>query len=224
MSLRELTFFSCNGIAGLNGKTLPKTWNTPKVEYINVAWSHMVGNLPEGLASTTPKLVQFFMDNNDFSGAWPHFWAAGVNGGTGELEVMIGNGGNNGMGYMIPATMDVALNAWKDDSNWDAGHDNTQGDKVQLKVSDSGKYVGFEKGWGQQRYIKYAGGAAEDTATWSEKRYIYTDTPGGWTVIPASIPTVMLDWDQAAADAFTASGVLPDLSQPEEGGEHEGFN
>ncbi|MBQ1964994.1 MAG: hypothetical protein II358_06195, partial [Tidjanibacter sp.] len=66
--------------------------------------------------------------------------------------------------------------------------------------------------------------AAEDTATWSEKRYVYTDTPGGWTVIPASIPTVLLDWDQAAADAFTASGVLPDLSQPEEGGEHEGFN
>ncbi|MBQ8335062.1 MAG: hypothetical protein IJY45_02625 [Tidjanibacter sp.] len=209
IELPELTDFSCNGNANLNGKTLPKTWNTPKLVYANFAWCHMIGNIPEGLASTTPKLVQLFMDNNDFSGAWPHIWASGVNGGTGELEVVIANGGNNGMGYMIPATMDVALNAWVDDNNWDAGHTNTQGDKVQLKVSDSGKYIGFEKGWGQQRYMKYAGGAADDIATWNDKRLVTSDTPGGWTVIPASIPRVMLDWDQAAADAYTKTGLLP---------------
>lgn len=225
IELPELTDFSCNGNANLNGKTLPTTWNTPKLVYANFAWCHMTGNIPAGLGSTTPKLVQLFLDNNDFTGAWPHIWASGVNGGTGELEVVIANNGNN-MGYMIPATFDVALNAWNDDSNWDAGHTNTQGDKVQLKVSDSGKYVGFEKGWGQQRYVKYGNGAANDTATWHDTRLVTSDTPGGWTVIPASIPTVMLDWDQAAADAYTASGVLPDLSEPEdseEGGEHEGF-
>ncbi|MBE6201076.1 MAG: hypothetical protein E7134_02675 [Rikenellaceae bacterium] len=232
VELPELTWFSINGNANFNGKSLPATWNTPKITTINIAWCHMVGTIPAGFAAT-PELHTLFMDNNDFHGAWPHNWASGVNGGTGKLEVVIANGGNDGMGYMVPATLDVKLNAWKNSADHSQGNNNANGDLTQIKLggaeANPAKYVGFEKGWGQERYVTFAGGSASDKTTWHEKRGL-AGNPDEWawyfTNLPGTIPQVMLDWDQAAADAFTASGVLPDLSEPEnpeEGGEHEGF-
>ncbi len=228
IKLPELARVELRGCAGLNGTTMPTVWDAPKLEYFCIAACQMTGAFPASFAENTPALHTLFMDGNNFAGAWPHTWASGVNGGTGKLECVIANGGNDGMGYMVPATLDVKLNNYVDGQL-----SNPSRDKTQIKLggaeANPAKYVGFEKGWGQERYVTYASGSATDKATWNEKRGL-AGNPDEWawyfTNLPGTIPTVMLDWDQAAADAFTASGVLPDLSEPEdpeEGGSHEGF-
>ena len=227
IKLPELVHFNINNNAAFNGKTFPAVWNTPKLEYVNIAVCGFVGTFPKSFAENTPAMHTLFMNDNQFEGAWPHTWASGVNGGTGKLECLISIPGNDKMGYMVPATMDVKLNAY----NADGSLNNPSRDKTQIKIggadADPAQYIGFEKGWGQERYVKYGEGAADDLTTWNAHRLL-TENGDEWawffSNLPGKIPTALYDWDQAAADAFTASGVLPDLSQPEEGGVHEGFN
>ncbi len=227
VKLPELVHWNTSSNTGLNGKTFSTTWDTPKLEYVNIAVCGLVGTFPASFAANTPALHTLFMNDNNFEGAWPHFWASGVNGGTGKLECMISIAGNAKMGYMVPATLDVKLNAWKD-GNKENGHANPSRDLTQIKIAGAdanpAQYVGFEKGWGQERYVTYGGGTANDLTTWNEHRLLVDEWAWYFSNLPGSIPQVLLEWDQAAADAYTASGVLPDLSQPEEGGVHEGFN
>ena len=232
IDLPELVEFKINGNKAFEGKNLPTVWNLPKAEVVNISECGFVGAIPASFAENTPAMHSLFMNHNNFAGAWPHNWASGVNGGTGKLECLISVNtpyefdSNKGMGYMVPATLDVKLNNYVD-----GVASNPSRDLTQIKIAgadvEPAQYVGFEKGWGQERYVTYAGGSASDKTTWHEKRTL-GGNPDVWawyfSNLPGKIPTVMLDWDQAAADAFTASGVLPDLSQPEEGGEHEGFN
>jgi hypothetical protein len=254
MDLPELTFISLRGTTGLNGKKLPANWNTPKLTYLNMSVCGLVGSIPAGLANT-PECTQYYLDQNNLSGALPHFWASGVNGGSGKAEIFIlanvnnrnstpeegfKNNDNDGLGYMIPATFDSKLNylngAGERENTPEHGFTQSDGTAVKVGGVFQGNYVGFEKGWGQERYVAYGNGAVNDKATWSN--YRAHSAKGGWawyysnlgyvnadeTTMYFGVPQQMYDWDQAAADAFTASGVLPDLSQPEEGGEHEGFN
>ena len=236
MDLPELTRIQLRGTATLEGKELPKVWNTPNLTYLNLSVCKMTGSLPEGLGSTTAKCAEFMLDQNNFYGALPHFWASGVNGGSGKAEVLIlanvynmgsdpgdgfVNNDNDGFGYMIPATFDSKLNVLDENG----GRVNTpengfqQGDGTAVKVGGvfQKNYIGFEKGWGQERYVAFGGGTADDIATWSN--YRCHCAAGGWAwyysnlgMVGAdgevshfiAVPQVMMDWDQAAADAYTA--------------------
>ena len=235
MDLPELTGIYLREVAGLNGKELPKVWNTPNLTYCNISVCKMTGSLPEGLGSTTPKCAQFLFDQNHFYGALPHVWASGCNGGTGVAEIFILanvnnrnsvpaedflNNDNDGFGYMIPATFDSKLNYLNDagerENNADHGYAQTDGTAVKVGGVFQGNYIGFEKGWGQERYVKFGNGAAEDKATWNIYRAHCAD--GGWawyysnlgyvnadgTTMYFGVPQEMMDWDQAAADAYTA--------------------
>ena len=227
MNLPELTNFNISDQPELKGKMLPAEWNTPLLTYCNIAGCGLTGPLPEGFASTTPKLQTVFFNGNNIYGALPHTWAAGANGGTGVLECLIGTGNKNNvgasatlpivhlednpyMGYMVPATCDVKLNRWKND-NPELGHNNPSRDKTQMKLGGCTEqnYVGFEKGWGQERYVRYGGGAASDLATWSDHRLLCDEWESyfsnlGYPDMAETVPHVMKDWDQAAADAWTA--------------------
>ncbi len=227
MNLPELTNFNISDQPELKGKMLPAEWNTPLLTYCNIAGCGLTGPLPEGFASTTPKLQTVFFNGNNIYGALPHTWAAGANGGTGVLECLIGTANKNNvgasatlpivhlednpyMGYMVPATCDVKLNRWKN-NNPELGHDNPSRDKTQMKLGGCTEqnYVGFEKGWGQERYVKYGGGAASNLATWSDHRLLCDEWESyfsnlGYPDMAETVPHVMKDWDQAAADAWTA--------------------
>ena len=213
-----------NDNAALTGKVLPAEWNTPELIIFNCANSGLTGTIPVGLAETTPKMHTAFVNTNYFYGAWPHTWAAGVNGGSGVLECFIsaninnkgasaelpqftdGGAENDGMGYMVPATLDVKLNAYDENGN----HINPSRDLTQMKLGGAftQQYVGFEKGWGQERYVKFGEGAADDLSTWNNHRLLIDEQAWyfsnmGYTDMCMPIPTQMMDWDQAAADAYT---------------------
>ncbi len=235
LDLPELTWISIRGCAGLENKELPKEWNTPNLTYCNMSVCKMTGSLPEGLGSTTAKCNQFYLDQNNFYGALPHVWASGCNGGTGVCEIFIfanvnnrnstpeegfRNNDNDGFGYMIPATFDSKLNYLNDAGEREntPEHGYAQGDGTGVKVGGvfQGNYIGYEKGWGQERYVAYGNGAAEDKATWNI--YRAHSAKGGWawyysnlgyvnadeTTMYFGVPQQMMDWDQAAADAYTA--------------------
>ena len=236
MDLPELTGIYLRDVASLNGKELPKVWNTPNLTYCNISVCKMTGSLPEGMGSTTPKCAQFLLDQNNFYGALPHVWASGVNGGTGVCEIFILanvnnrkstpeegflNNDNDGFGYMIPATFDSKLNHLNDagerENTPDYGYAQNDGTAVKVGGVFQGNYIGYEKGWGQERYVKFGNGAAEDKATWSN--YRAHCAAGGWAWYYSNlgyvdadetvqyyfgVPQVMMDWDQAAADAYTA--------------------
>ena len=229
MNLPILNHFAINNNPNLTGKVLPAEWNTPELVYCNFAACGLTGTIPAGFAETTPKMHTAFINTNYFYGAWPHTWAAGVNGGSGILECFISANVNNpaagtelpvfqkdgaendGMGYMVPATLDVKLNKYTDDDP-SKGHANPSRDLTQIKLGGAltGQYVGFEKGWGQERYVKYGEGTADDLTTWNNHRLLidewawYFTNVGHPDRVGATIPQVMLDWDQAAADAYTA--------------------
>ena len=99
----------------------------------------------------------------------------------------------------------------------------SQGDKTQMKLGGATEctYLGFEKGWGQARYEKYDPEAKKgDTSVWSDFRLLCGSTAEGFDAdldswawyfsnmghpgMGVTIPREMLDWDQAAADAYTA--------------------
>ena len=226
MNLPELTTSNINNQHGLEGKELPKEWNTPKLEYCNIAACGLTGVLPDGFASSTPKLQTVYFNGNNLYGALPHFWAAGANGGTGILECLIGTanknnvsvdtelplvheGQNPGMGYMVPATCDVKLNKWTNDDPAQ-GHANPSRDLTQIKLGGCTElnYVGFEAGWGQERYVKYGNGLTDDLNTWNDHRLLVDEWASyfsnlGYTDMAVTVPHVMMTWDQAAADAYT---------------------
>mgnify|MGYP002516109730 CR=1 FL=1 len=229
MVLPELTLINLRGklddngafLSGLAGKRLPKEWDTPKLTKINVSNNGLVGPIPDGLAAS-PLLAEMYMDGNRLFGALPHNWASKV------IEVAIlanvynvgasatlpkGTLDNAKLGYMVPASLDVIFNQDR----------KSQGDKTQMKLGGATEctYIGFEKGWGQARYEKYDPEAKKgDTAVWSDFRLLCGSTAEGfdkdldnWAWFFSNIgypgygetiPHVMLDWDQAAADAYTA--------------------
>jgi hypothetical protein len=231
MNLPILNHFAINNNPNLAGKVLPAEWNTPELVYCNFAACGLTGTIPAGFAETTPKMHTAFINTNYFYGAWPHTWAAGVNGGSGILECFISANVNNkaaanqeklpifqddkgsendGMGYMVPATLDVKLNKYNNDDP-SQGHANPSRDLTQMKLGGAFtlQYVGFEKGWGQERYVKFGEGNADDTATWNIHRLLVDEQAWyfsnmGYTDMCMPIPQVMMDWDQAAADAYTA--------------------
>lgn len=192
MNLPELSFINMRG-QNLNGKRLPKEWNTPKLTYVNLSVCGLVGPIPEGFASTTPLLNQIYMDQNHLWGALPHVWASKVlevalfanqnncsrwkkdadgnilidaNGNKIEKEYPYTTGlDNEGLGYLVPAGLDVILNQSRQ----------AQSDRTQMKLGGAlmGNFEGFEEGWGQARYERYDPGAKTgDVAVWSDYRLL----------------------------------------------------
>lgn len=216
MNLPELQSIQCRG-AQLNCM-LPQEWNTPKLTYINFSVCGLYGPIPEGFASTTPNLVQIFLDQNNLYGALPHEWAAGIK----TLEVAIINNhanknpdtqyydskDNSALGYLVPKQLDVRMNAFNDAGEQiNAASGYGQGDYTQLKLGGvfEGNFKGYEIGWGQHRVE--AAGTGEDEATWSIYRTLW-DSPAGHSNMGyegkmQAIPGIMMTWDQAAADAYT---------------------
>lgn len=221
----------------MQGKMLPQEWNSPKLKYITVAVCGLTGPIPEGLASSTAVCTHFLLDQNDFYGALPHFWASGTNGGSGVCEGIIlanvgnrkeapeegfENNDNDGLGYMVPATCDVRLNHLTEngDRNNSAefGFVDNDGTAIKLGGVFQGNYIGFEKGWGQERYEAYDPDAViGDKEIWSN--YRAQSAAGGWayyysnlgfvnadgSLMYYGVPQIMMEWDQSAADAYTAS-------------------
>lgn len=231
MNLPELLEIQQRGTATLAGKELPKEWNTPKLQQCCLAACQMTGLIPEGFGATTPNLFQIFMDGNDFYGHYPHVWASGANGGTSKLEVAILGYTSNQeeeaqeklpivtdnqsprMGYLIPRTLDVRMNNYVDGNrvhNAETGY--SQGDGTQIKLGGvfEQNYDGYEAGWGQDRYVKFGGGAADDLTTWNDERYLKEGDnkhPAyfsnlGYPGMCIAIPQVLVKWDEAAAEAY----------------------
>lgn len=217
MNLPELESISMRG-AQLDCH-LPKEWNTPRLTYLNMAVCKLRGPIPDGLASTTPRLVQVFLDQNNLYGALPHDWAAGIN----TLEVVILNNhsnkdvgtkyydskDNSALGYLVPKSLDVRMNNIDEDGNNLNGSDGShqQGDYTQLKLGGvfEGNFMGYEAGWGQHR--AEAAGEMVDEYTWSLWRVLW-DSPFGHSNMGydnkmQAIPTLMVTWDEAAAKAWT---------------------
>ena len=221
MVLPELTVINMRGQKGLEGKRLPKEWDTPKLTSVNLSVCGLVGPVPDGLAAS-PLLHTIYIDQNHLFGALPHNWASKV------LEVAIfanvnnvgktptepkGNLDNEKLGYLVPASLDVVFNQDR----------KAQGDKTQMKLGGATEmtWIGFEKGWGQARYEKYDPEAKKgDTAVWSDFRLLCGSTAEGFDKdldnwawyfsnmgypnMGETIPHKMLDWNQADADAYTA--------------------
>ncbi len=239
MDLPELTWIWIRNNTNLAGKELPQEWNTPKLEYCNFSNCGLIGTIPEGLASTTPNMHSLYLDDNKFYGALPHYWASGTNGGSGKLECVYLSGQPNkttsttlpivyenqnpGLGYMVPATFDVRFNFIAEDGTIQNTEENGYGQRDVTHIKLGGvfeqNYIGFEKGWGQERYVKYGGGADDDLTTWNDHRLLIDEwqwffsnfgyvsgfyDASATTEWVQPIPHVMLDWDQAAADAYTA--------------------
>lgn len=203
LDLPELTWFDLEDHRGtedptarpLYGKKLPTTWNTPKLTYINTAFASLTGTIPQGLAES-PVLNQIYIDGCDYYGALPHDWASTT------LEVFIANQGNEKLGYMVPAQLDVILNQYDGGGNLI----NQCNDRTQFKLMNGGNnFIGFEEGWGQERYEKYDNDAEVGNLTvWSDHRLLQDDWAWYFSDI-ASVPKEMKVWNQADADAYTAS-------------------
>ena len=218
MNLPELTWINITGQVGLEGKCLPKEWNTPKLVQAWMSACGMTGTIPAGFASSTPVMVQTFLNGNNFYGALPHEWAAGIK----TLEVLIASNhanknpdteyydskDNSALGYLVPKQLDVRMNAFNDAGEQiNAASGYGQGDYTQLKLGGvfEGNFKGYEIGWGQHRVE--AAGTGEDEATWSIYRTLW-DSPAGHSNMGyedkmQAIPGIMMTWDQAAADAWT---------------------
>lgn len=221
MVLPELTIINMREQKGLEGKRLPKEWDTPKLVKINLSVCGLVGPIPAGLAAS-PLLAEIYMDQNKLFGALPHNWAskslevvllANVNNVSASATLPKGTEDNAKLGYLVPASLDVIFNQDR----------KSQGDKTQMKLGGATEctYLGFEKGWGQARYEKYDPEAKKgDTSVWSDFRLLCGSTAEGFDAdldswawyfsnmghpgMGVTIPREMLDWDQAAADAYTA--------------------
>ena len=189
------------GRTALTG-TLPTDWYTPNMVTINICYTGLRGVIPEGFANQ-PKLVECYMDGNAFYGALPHVWNVP------KLEAFILNAqtANPSLGYIVPATLDVIWNK-----------DKTTGDKTQIKLGNdpSKDFIGFENGWGQQRWSAIdATAAAGNETVWNDARY-YSDadytvdgqTSAGWAWYYfnlGGVPKTMKTWNQDDADAYTAA-------------------
>ena len=173
MHLPELARIYQRGTAGLNGVRLPKDWDTPKLEYCNMSVCGLTGPIPDGLAASS-KLNQLYLDQNKLFGALPHTWTSkvlevvilcNVNNKSVKAELPQKTEDNAGLGYMVPASLDVVLNKDRQFQN----------DKTQMKLGGvfDGNYIGFEEGWGQERYERYDPNAKiGDKVTWSDYRFL----------------------------------------------------
>ena len=216
--LRELWL---NEVPGLNGSKLPAVWDTPILEYCNIAASGFIGTFPTGIAAST-KLMTLYANNNHFYGVYPHEWASdnlqcliccNINNKNKDEEFPQVTEDNAGMGYLVPAQMDVILNKWADDNDHSQGHANESRDYTQMKLGGvfDGNYQGFEVGWGQHRYELYDPEAViGDKYIWSMHRLLIDEQPASFfsnmgyindCMLP--IPCIMCEWDQAAADEWT---------------------
>lgn len=221
MVLPELTIINLRGQAGLNGKRLPKEWDTPKLVKINLSVCGLVGPIPDGLAAS-PILAEIYMDQNKLFGALPHNWAskvlevvllANVNNVGASATLPKGTDDNAKLGYMVPASLDVVMLRDR----------KAQSDYTQFKLGGATEctYIGFEKGWGQARYEKYDPEAKTgDTSVWSDFRLLCGSTAEGFEAaldswvwyfsnvgypgMGETVPHKMLEWNQADADAYTA--------------------
>lgn len=224
MKLPEVTHINIGDNVALTGKFLPTEWDTPKAVFIRLAKSKVTGTIPAGLAAS-PVLVELYCDGCDLYGALPHDWASKT------LKVVIlanysapadtiepaTTEDNTGLGYMVPASLDVVLNHYNDagelDNNPMYWHDKTQ---FKLGGVKERNWVGFENGWGQARYEKYDSTAvAGDKTTWSDYRLLVGDVAGGdgWAHYFSNVgypgrlggvPAQMMTWNQTDADAYTA--------------------
>ena len=204
-------------VCPLKGSEFPREWNCPLLEKVHLERVGMVGTIPASFAAL-PNLRAFFVRSCDFYGALPHDWASD------KIEsIIIGFTGATdcpNLGYMVPASLDVVLNSEKQQGFFN--------DPNEFKLGGTRtNWVGFENGWGQERYVKFGGGAEGDLYTWSDYRSLTMGTDeenavGGirnplgtdksylidsWGSVFANIvgiPTEMHEWDQAAADAYTA--------------------
>ena len=212
VDLPKLEYFNLWGHETLAGSEMPKVWNTPELTYFNVGRTRMTGVIPDGLAAS-PKLAQLWADGCDFYGALPHNWASD------KLEILhfgavyydgLGKTvGSYDLGYMVPASFNVVLPSQRV----------AQGDKVHFylsltleKVNNTYEnWLGYEYGWGQNRYVEFGGGAADDLTTFDKFRwpgYNPTNDENGnnaWTSgFDGWLPHKMLEWNQVEADAYTA--------------------
>jgi hypothetical protein len=218
MHLSELTDIMVTDDVALVGKRLPVDWDTPKLVFIDLKNDKLTGPVPDGLAAS-PALVEIYCDGCNFFGALPHDWSSKT-----LKVVLFANYGtpkdaadptitedNPGLGYIIPASLDVLLNNYDASGNLDNSPMHWH-DKTQFKIGGVKEqtWLGFEKGWGQVRYEKYdADAVSGDLATWSDHRLLYDDWAWyfsniGYPERAGGVPKVMLEWDQTAADAYTA--------------------
>lgn len=221
-----------NNQAGLAGVLFPQVWKTPKLAHIALSHTRMTGAIPQGFADS-PLLSEVYFDDTDFYGALPHIWASKV------LEVCLLGSKNNGtfkgddpyagdtecpyLGYMVPASLDVVLNSKRS---------GVQNDKTQMKLGgvNEGHWLGFEEGWGQERYELFDSEAVKgDITVWSDWRLLIgkaENDPDVWAWYFSNmgyndpnyltyIPRQMMKWDQDVADKFTAAAkAAHDSKQP----------
>lgn len=209
----------------LKGSELPTTWNCPKMWRVHLECTGMTGVISDSFAAL-PNLAVIFFRCNDFYGALPHNWASTKF----ERIGFTYNGASAdspNLGYVLPASLDVILNSEKPNPP-------REGDLNMIQICGSlnaANWVGFEKGWGQKRYVKFGGGTQDDLDTWSDYRMLTEGSadeiaPGGlrnpnnatdpkfidswgagawWLNRYEAIPKVMVEWNQADADAYTAA-------------------
>ncbi|MBQ5931354.1 MAG: BACON domain-containing protein [Tidjanibacter sp.] len=217
MVLPELLEMRINECMGLEGKEMPKVWDTPKLVFCNIAACGLTGEFPKGIAASK-KLMTLYANNNHFYGVYPHEWASdnlqcliccNINNHGTEVTEPFKTNDSAGMGYLVPAQMDVILNKYGDDGN----HCNESRDLTQMKIGGAmdGNYIGFEAGWGQTRYETFDPYAiAGDIYVWSFHRLLVDEQPKsffsnmGYYECYMPIPQQMMTWDQAAADEWTA--------------------
>ncbi len=220
MVLPELQFIDMRG-QNLEGKRLPKEWNTPKLWKVNLSVCGLVGPIPEGFGET-PLLAEVYMDQNKLFGALPHKWTttclevcilANVNNKGASAQLPAGTDDNAKLGYLIPKGLDVIMNQNR----------KVQGDKTQIKIGGATEctFSGFEKGWGQARYEKFDPEAVKgDESVWSDFRLLCGSSAEGFDPeldqwawyfsnlgypdMAETIPHKMLEWNQSDADAYTA--------------------
>lgn len=198
-------------LKGLPSKIeLPQVWNTPKLAHLSIGNCGLTGVIPQGFADN-PSIRDFYMPGNDFYGALPHEWAA-----AGLIETFDIRG-SEGLGYIVPKDLDVVF-------AWECTY---QTDKSALKIGGaSGNWLGFEYGWGQERYERYNLSADRGNETiWDDARLL-NGVAEGTTVYDAATGTEiaalekdnwawyysdfgvvtkkMVEWNQADADAYTA--------------------
>lgn len=198
INLAKVEKIDLRGYTSLTGAELPASWNTPKLKELCIASTGICSTIPDGLAAS-PELHTIFADKCFLYGSLPHVWGD-------KLEVIIINHEVTGVtegfesgwnfyinyGYLIPRELDV-LNV-----------KSQQGDYTQLKIGFPHYQKGYEYGWGQERY-ETAGGTVGDLSTWDARR-LYNVSPSFCILLPDGEHNMkMFEWNQADADAATAS-------------------
>lgn len=203
----------------LKGSEFPSVWDCPKLERVHLECVGMVGVIPQSFADL-PSLRGFFVRSCDLYGALPQKWASD------KFEsVVIGFNGSAdcpNLGYMVPAQLDIILNS-------DKPNDGFHNDRNEYKLGGYREnWVGYEEGWGQERYERFDSSARKGNMTeWSSYRIVSKGTEeenavGGirnplgtsdvkfidsWESYYTNVYGInreMVKWNQAEAEAYTA--------------------